>query len=479
MTILSRSERRSLSRRAAVPLFAFAFAANVPAMELPDFSGLVERYGPAVVNVQASGNPDAQAQDSLDQQDVPEIFRRFFGPIPQPRERGMRVSMGSGFIISPDGYVLTNNHVVDGADEVTVRLSDRRELDAKVVGTDAQYDIALLKLNATGLPVVSIGDSKAVKAGQWVVAIGSPFGFDHSVTAGIVSAVGRQFGAADQQYVPFIQTDVPINRGNSGGPLFNLNGQVVGINSQIFSNTGGFMGVSFAIPIDIAMNAVEQIKTTGRVSRGMIGVQIQNVDREQAKALGLPRSGGALVNKVTPGSAADKAGVQVGDVILGFAGHEIAMSADLPPLVGSSKPGSKADLSIWREGKTITIPVTVGELPADKDALAGVRGGAPAAAAGNPLGIVAEDLTAEQRKQLGITDGQGVVVTRITSAAARRAALAPGDVILMVGRKPVKSVADLNASLKDAKPGESVMLLVRRDEQTQFLALTVPPAGKG
>ncbi|MGN6519218.1 MAG: DegQ family serine endoprotease [Dokdonella sp.] len=479
MTMTSRKEWRSLSRWAAAPLIVFAFAANVPAVELPDFSGLVERYGPAVVNVQASGNPDAQSQDQIDQQDVPEIFRRFFGPMPQPRDRGMRVSMGSGFIISPDGYVLTNNHVVDGADEVTVRLSDRRELDAKVVGTDAQYDIALLKLEATGLPVVSLGDSKAVKAGQWVVAIGSPFGFDHSVTAGIISAVGRQFGGADQQYVPFIQTDVPINRGNSGGPLFNLNGQVVGINSQIFSNTGGFMGVSFAIPIDIAMNAVEQIKATGRVSRGMIGVQIQNVDREQAKALGLPRSGGALVNKVTPGSAADKAGVQVGDVILGFAGHEIAMSADLPPLVGSSKPGSKADLSVWREGKTITIPVTVGELPADKDALAGARSTAPAAVAGNPLGIVVEELTADQRKQLGITDGQGVVVTRITGTAARRAALAPGDVILMVGRKPVKSVGDFNASLKDAKPGESVMLLVRRDEQTQFLALTVPPAGKG
>jgi serine protease Do len=461
------------------PLLVFAFAANVPAVELPDFSGLVERYGPAVVNVQASGNPDAQAQDPGDQQDVPEIFKRFFGPMPQPRERGMRVSMGSGFIISPDGYVLTNNHVVDGADEVTVRLSDRRELDAKVVGTDAQYDIALLKLNATDLPVVSLGDSKVVKAGQWVVAIGSPFGFDHSVTAGIISAVGRQFGGADQQYVPFIQTDVPINRGNSGGPLFNLSGQVVGINSQIFSNTGGFMGVSFAIPIDIAMNAVEQIKATGRVSRGMIGVQIQNVDREQAKALGLPRSGGALVNKVTPGSSADKAGVQVGDVILGFAGHEIAMSADLPPLVGSSKPGSKADLSVWREGKTLTIPVTVGELPADKEALAGARSTAPAAAAGNPLGIVVEDLTADQRKQLGITDGQGVVVTRITGNAARRAALEPGDVILMGGRTPVQSVGDFNASLKDAKPGESVMLLVRRDEQTQFLALTVPPAGKG
>lgn len=458
-------------------LLLLATFAAMPALaaELPDFSGLVDRYGPAVVNIQATGNPDAQ-DPGMDPQEVPEIFRRFFGPMPQPRDRGMRVSMGSGFILSPDGYVLTNNHVVDGADQVTVRLSDRRELDAKVVGTDAQYDIALLKLSATDLPVVSLGDSRKVKAGQWVVAIGSPFGFDHSVTAGIVSAVGRNFGGADQQYVPFIQTDVPINRGNSGGPLFNLDGQVVGINSQIFSNTGGFMGVSFAIPIDIAMSAVEQIKTSGRVSRGMIGVQIQNVDREQARALGLPRIGGALVNKVTPGSAADKAGVQVGDVILSYAGREIALSADLPPLVGSSKPGTRADLSIWRDGKTLAVPVTVGELPADKDALASSGGAAPAATAGNPLGIFVEDLDDTQRRQLGIEGDDGVVVTRIAGTAARRSALAPGDVILMIGRKPVRSASDFNATLKSAKPGDSVMLLVRRDEQTQFIALSVPKA---
>lgn len=468
-----------LSRWVCLPLLAIAFSAG--AAELPDFTGLVEKYGPAVVNVQATGNAEAQGQDqdTIDQQDVPEIFRRFFGPMPRPHGGGgERVSMGSGFVISADGYVLTNNHVVDGASQVTVRLSDRRELDAKVVGTDAQYDIALLKLNATDLPVVSLGDSKNVKAGQWVVAIGSPFGFDHSVTAGIVSAVGRNFGGADQQYVPFIQTDVPINRGNSGGPLFNLNGQVVGINSQIFSNTGGFMGVSFAIPIDIAMNAVEQLKTSGRVTRGMIGVRIQNVDREQAKALGLPRIGGALVNQITPGSSADKAGVQLGDVILSFAGHDIASSADLPPLVGSTKPGTKADLGLWRDGKTLTVAVTIGEQPADKDAQASAaRGGGAAAAAGNPLGIVVDELSAEQRKALGITNGEGVIVTRIAGAAARRAALMPEDVILMVGRKPVKSVADFNGALKSAKPGDSVMLLVRRGDQTSFLALTVPKAG--
>jgi serine protease Do len=462
----------TLSRWIGAPLLTLLLAASATAADLPDFTGLVEKYGPAVVNVQATGNPDAQDQ-GIDQQDVPEIFRRFFGPMPQPRDRGTRVSMGSGFIISADGYVLTNNHVVDGADHVTVRLSDRRVLDAKVVGKDAQYDIALLKLDAKDLPVVNVGDSKGVKAGQWVVAIGSPFGFDHSVTAGIVSAVGRSFGGADQQYVPFIQTDVPINRGNSGGPLFNLNGQVIGINSQIFSNTGGFMGVSFAIPIDIAMNAAEQLKTTGRVSRGMIGVQIQNVDREQAKALGLPRIGGALVNQVTAGGAADKAGVQLGDVILAFAGHDIASSADLPPLVGSTKPGSKVDLSVWRDGKTLTLPVTVGAQPADMGAQVAGGGGA-AAAAGNLLGIVVDELSPDQRKQLGINRDEGVVVTGLASATARRSALAPGDVILMVGRKPVKSVAEFNAAVKGAKPGDAVMLLVRRNDQTQFIALTVP-----
>lgn len=446
------------------------------AYDLPDFTGLVEKYGPAVVNVQATGSADTQGQD-IDPQDVPEIFRRFFGPMPHPRGGGERVSMGSGFIISPDGYILTNNHVVDGADSVTVRLSDRRELEAKVVGADAQYDIALLKIKATGLPAVAVGDSKTVKPGQWMVAIGSPFGFDHSVTAGIVSAVGRSFGGVDQQYVPFIQTDVPINRGNSGGPLFNLDGQVVGINSQIFSNTGGFMGVSFAIPIDIAMNAVDQIKTSGHVTRGMIGVQIQNVDREQAKALGLQRSGGALVNKVTPGGSADKAGVQVGDVIMSFDGHDIVTSADLPPLVGSSKPGSHAELGVYREGKNVTIPVTVGAQPVDDEQLASAKGApAAAAAAGNPLGIVVDEITAEQRKQLGLTSNEGVVVNRVTGAEARRTAVAPGDIILMVGRKPVKSPSEFNALVKDAKPGDSVMLLVRRNDQTQFLTASVPKA---
>ncbi|HPN79750.1 DegQ family serine endoprotease [Dokdonella sp.] len=447
---------------------------NVGAAELPDFTGLVEKNAPAIVNVQASSSgkadPHAQIQGSDEDQEVPDIFRRFFGPIPRGQQPGgERRSAGSGFIVSADGYILTNNHVVDGADLVTVRLSDRRELDAKVIGTDEQTDIALLKIEASGLPVVSIGDSTQLKPGQWVVAIGSPFGMDHTVTHGIVSAVGRGYDRS-QQYVPFIQTDVPINPGNSGGPLFNLGGQVVGINSQIFSNTGGYMGVSFAIPISVAMNTMGQLKDKGHVSRGMIGIQIQNVDRASAKALGLPRSGGALVNNVSAGGAAEKSGVKIGDVILSFDGTEIVGSSDLPPIVGMTPPGTKAELEVFRNGKTLKLPVTVGELPQDQDPVASA---APKAAAGNQLGIVVEDLTADQRQQLGLKS-EGVVITRISGDAARRAALQPGDVVLMVGRKSVKSGAEFNAAVKELKPDDSVMLLIRRNDTTSFVALTVP-----
>ncbi|MCR6702835.1 MAG: DegQ family serine endoprotease [Dokdonella sp.] len=462
----------SLTRWLLVPFVGLAVAA-AQAANLPDFTDLVDRYGGAVVNVEATGSVDTSMQD--DDQQVPEIFRRFFGPGgpggAMPRAQGPRRSLGSGFIISADGYVLTNNHVVEGADEVRVRLSDRRDLEAKIVGTDPQTDIALLKVEASALPSVTLGDSSKLRPGQWVVAIGSPFGLDHSVTAGIVSAIGRNTGGG-QQYVPFIQTDVPINRGNSGGPLFNLDGQVVGINSQIFSNTGGYMGVSFAIPIDLAMNTVDQLKTSGRVSRGMIGVQIQNVDRETAKALGLPRSGGALVNNVTAGGAADKAGVKLQDVILGFNGQEVVSSADLPPLVGMTKPGSKAELSIFRDGKTINVPITVGEQPAELTA--GTGGAAAAGSASNPLGLTVENLTPEQRRQLDLQD-EGVVITRI-GGSARASQLAPGDIVLRVGRTPIKTAADFNAAVKSVAPGDSVMLLVRRGDVTQFVAIGVPKA---
>ncbi len=443
--------------------------------DLPDFTGLVEKNGPAVVNVQATHNGDDSIQsDGVDPQDMPEIFRRFFGPGGpggHPRLDGTRISEGSGFIISSDGYILTNNHVIDGADQIVVRLSDRRELDAKVIGTDKQSDIALLKVKAANLPTVAIGDSSKLKPGQWVVAIGSPFDFDHSVTHGIISYVGRSSRDGSEQYVPFIQTDVPINRGNSGGPLFNLDGQVVGINSQIYSNTGSSVGISFAIPINIAMNTVAQLKATGHVSRGMIGVHIQNMDRALAHSLGLSTPSGALVAEVTPGGGADKAGVQVRDVILAYDGHPIEQSSDLPPLVGNTKPGSTAQLKVFRDGKTQTLTVTVGELPRDRNELAGTGDGS--GGAGNPLGIVVEDLTDAQRKTLGLKD-QGVVITDVRGVAARRSLLQAGDVVLMVGRKSVNSAGAFDAAVKHAKPGDSVMLLVRRGETTQFVAVTVP-----
>ena len=450
------------------PLALVAFAVSAHADELPNFTQLVEQAGPAVVNIRSTSSADEQ----MDDQQVPEIFRRFFGPgqIPRAPQQGQRVSAGSGFIISSDGYILTNNHVVDGADTVTVRLVDRRELDAKVVGTDPQTDIALLKIDATGLPTVKLGDSTKLKPGQWVVAVGSPFGMDHSVTHGIVSALGRGYDRS-QQYVPFIQTDVPINPGNSGGPLFNLDGEVVGINSQIFSNTGGYMGMSFAIPIRVAMNTVDQLKATGKVSRGMIGVQIQGVGRADAQALGLPRSGGALVNAVSPGSAAEKAGVKLGDVILSFNGVDVVTSNDLPPMVGLTKPGSSAQLGIFRDGKNLTLPVTVGEQPADANAVAAMPGSA--VSGGNKLGIVVDNLTPEQRSQIGVKDG-GVVVTRIGGIAAQSTPLQPGDVVLRVGRASVKSAADFNSAVSDIKAGDSVMLLVQRGETTQFVAVTVP-----
>jgi serine protease Do len=463
--------QRAFLIRKGFLLALLASTACVQAEQLPDFTQLVEKAAPAVVNVEATQSDTAAAQGDLDDQDVPEIFKRFFGPGVRPHGGGgERHSLGSGFIISADGYVLTNNHVVDGADEILIKLSDKRELDAKVIGADKESDVALLKVNASGLPTVPLGDSSKLKPGQWVVAIGSPFGLDHSITHGVVSYVGRANGGPDQQYVPFIQTDVPINRGNSGGPLFDLDGKVVGINSQIFSNTGGYMGVSFAIPINVAMNTVEQLKTSGHVSRGMIGVGIQAITRDFAKNLGLPNTSGALVLSVTPGSGADKADIRVQDVILAYDGHPIEQTSDLPLLVGNTKPGASAQVKVFRDGKTFTVPVTVGELPRDKSTLASIS--SEDGKIRNRLGISVDDLTAEQRKQLGVKEG-GVVISDITGAA-RRSALQPGDLVLMVNRKQVKTSKDFYDAVKDVKEGDSAMLLVKRGDATQFVAISVP-----
>ncbi|MEY2170447.1 MULTISPECIES: DegQ family serine endoprotease [unclassified Rhodanobacter] len=454
------------------------------AASLPDFTGIVQKNAPAVVQVEAKysgrGKPGVRGlsgQGGMPNDPQAELFRRFFGMpmMPSPAEQA-HTSLGSGFIVSGDGYILTNNHVVADADKVIVRLQDRRILDAKVVGTDPTYDIALLKVNAGGsLPTVSIGDSRSLKPGQWVLAIGSPFGFDYTVTQGIVSAIGRNLGSQDQPYTSFIQTDVPINRGNSGGPLFNLQGQVVGINSQIYSGTGGYQGVSFSIPIDVAMNAVEQLKTRGYVTRGQLGVLVQAVDDDMEKAYKLPDASGAAVAEVTAGSGAEKAGIQLGDIILGYDGHVIRSPSDLPPLVGMTKPGTRVPLEILRNGKKETVQVTIGAMPRDQNAVdnGGAAPGANSSGAA-ALGITVQPLDNATRKQMDLKSGQGVLVGDVTGAVAAQAGLQPGDVILMVNQQPVGSVEAFRAATKDVKAGSTVLLLVRRDGQNRFFGLTVP-----
>jgi len=477
-------------------LMSLALAGGVQAQSaaptmsgLPDFTGIVQKNAPSVVHVEAKFNGKKQTKarqgargmpDAPDDDDDPQMdmLRRFFGMpmMPSPEEQ-QHTSLGSGFIISGDGYVLTNNHVVDGADTVTVRLQDRRVLTAKVVGSDPQYDIALLKVDPKGgLSPVSIGDSRTLKPGQWVLAIGSPFGFDYTVTQGIVSAVGRNLGSQDQPYTSFIQTDVPINRGNSGGPLFDLQGRVVGVNSQIYSNTGGYQGVAFSIPIDVAMNVVKQIKEKGYVSRGQLGVMVQQVSDDMVKALKLDNASGAAVTQVNKGSAADKAGIRPGDVILAYNGQSINQSADLPPLVGQTPPGSKATLEILRDGKRENVPVTVAEMPRDKKAkVAAADTEQPAAkAAASALGLSVQDLDGDSRQQLGLKAGEGVGISQVSGAVATRAGLQPGDVILMVNQTKVGTAAAFREATKGAKPGDTVLLLVRHGDQSGFIGLTVP-----
>ncbi|WP_312327631.1 DegQ family serine endoprotease [Stenotrophomonas sp.] len=454
---------------------------------LPDFTNLVEQVGPGVVNIETTivrSNRQARGPAGPGDDEMPEFFRRFFGPDfqmpgqpgggddqgPSIRGRGM----GSGFIISPDGYVLTNHHVVADAGEVKVKLGDRREFTAKVVGSDQQYDVALLKIDAKNLPTVRVGDSNTLKPGQWVVAIGSPFGLDHSVTAGVVSAVGRSTGGQDQRYVPFIQTDVAINQGNSGGPLLNTRGEVVGINSQIFSASGGYMGISFAIPIDLAMGAVEQIKKNGRVSRGQLGAVVGAITGDVAQGFNLPDSRGALVNELVPGSAAAKSGLEVGDVIRSVNGTPINTFSDLPPLIGAQAPGSKVRLGVLRDGREREITATLTELAEDAErgaAAPAAPDAAPQTGANALLGLDVADLTAPQRQQLGLDPGEGVRITGVKGQAARDARLSPGMVVLQVGRTPVGNVAALNKALAGYKKGDVVMLLVRASGNTAFVAV--------
>ncbi|MDP6375558.1 MAG: DegQ family serine endoprotease [Pseudomonadales bacterium] len=434
------------------------------AADLPDFTELVEDNAPAVVNISTERRVERRRGD-----DIEEFFRRFRGP----GGRGNYVpprSLGSGFIISRDGYILTNNHVVDQADEILVRLNDRRQFVAQVIGADKRSDLALIKVDANDLPTVQMGDSENLKVGEWVLAIGSPFGFDYSVTAGIVSAKGRSLPTDQgENYVPFIQTDVAINPGNSGGPLFGLDGQVVGINSQIYSNSGGFMGVSFAIPIDVAMEVVEQLKETGRVSRGWLGVMIQEVNRDLAESFGLEKPHGALVSQVVDNSPAEAGGILAGDIIIAFNGREIERSSELPHYVGRALAGKEAELEIVREGKRIRLDVEIGELPDLDGRPVASRGGS--AVAPSVIGLGVENLSDAHRERLGIDGGVRVVQSE---GPAEDAGIRAGDVITRLNNTPVADTDDFGRVVESLPAGSLVPVLVIRGETPTFLPLRVP-----
>ncbi|TAN71190.1 MAG: DegQ family serine endoprotease [Gallionella sp.] len=437
------------------------------AKELPDFTGLVEKQGPAVVNI--STTQIVRNQQGLSH--VPEgdpyyeFFRRFAPQMPREQESQ---SLGSGFIISADGYIMTNAHVVESADKVTVRLTDKREFRAKVIGADKRTDVALLKIEAAGLPKINVGDPSKLKVGEWVIAIGSPFGFDSSVTAGIVSAKGRSL--PQDNFVPFIQTDVAINPGNSGGPLFNMNGEVVGINSQIYTRSGGSMGLSFAIPIDVATQVTEQLRSSGKVTRGRIGVTIQEITRELAESFGLSKPAGALVSSVEKDGAADKAGIEVSDVILKFDGKTVNSSIDLPRIVAATKPGSKVAVELWRKGEAKQINVVVAAMPEDgKLARATKKPADDAPEMISRLGIAVSELNAEQLQELQITGG--LLVEEVKGAVARAAGLHQGDVLLAIGNKPIRSLAQFSEIIKQVPPGRNVALLVRRGDSTSYVAI--------
>lgn len=464
-------------------LAAFAmllfFSGTAKAVDLPDFTELVREVSPAVVNIsttRVAPGPDQTAvpfsDDQLEQ--MPEFFRRFFeGPGGGPMGPGQRPpsqSMGSGFIVSKDGYILTNNHVIAGAEEIIVRLADRRELEATVVGTDPRSDLAVLKVDATDLPVVDLAEPGKLEVGDWVVAIGSPFGFDHTVTAGIVSAKGRALPT--ENYVPFIQTDVAINPGNSGGPLLNLDGEVVGVNAQIYTRSGGFMGVSFAIPVEVVMNVFSQIREKGHVTRGWLGVMIQEVSRDLAQSFGLSKPHGALVAEVMPGSPADQAGLRPGDVILEFEGTEIGMSAELPPMVGRVPVGETATLTIMREGERQQIEVEIEALPDEQQAGQGTEPEPTEPAAGNVLGLDVRALTEAQQQELNI-DG-GVLVTEVYQGPALRAGIRPGDVIRSLNNQEVTSVEDFRSVVEELPRSKAIPVLIIRNGQPSFIVMRIP-----
>ncbi|HEX2605220.1 MAG TPA: DegQ family serine endoprotease [Oxalicibacterium sp.] len=467
-------------------------AASAPAVvspsvaALPDFADLVERTGNAVVNIRTTEKARVNAGGDTDEdEEMQEFFRRFFGvPIPrqqqpdrpqrkkpqQDEEEEVPRGVGSGFIISADGYVMTNAHVVEGADEVYVTLTDKREFKAKIVGSDKRTDVALVKIDGSNLPRMTIGDSNKIRVGEWVIAIGSPFGLDNTVTAGIVSAKARDTG----EYLPLIQTDVAVNPGNSGGPLINMRGEVIGINSQIYSRSGGYMGISFAVPIDEAMRVADQLRTTGKVTRGRIGVQIGEVTKDVAESLGLTRAQGALVQGVEQDGPAAKAGVQAGDVILKFNGVTIDRATDLPRVVGGTKPGTRSTMTVWRKGGLRDLTLTIAELEPDgKSAAKSVKKQKVEPGSANALGLSVSDLTAAQLKELNIEGGVGVDATE---GAAARAGIRAGDIILRLNNTDIKDTRQFNALVSKLDIKKPALLLVRRGDASQFVI--VKPHGQ-
>jgi serine protease Do len=451
---------------------------------LPDFTELVEKAGPAVVNIRVTqfgtrapqmpeqNNGRGGAPDE-NHPEIPDFFKRYFNVPNDPRfGQPDRMGAGSGFIYAAEGYILTNHHVIADADEIIIRMADRREFEAELIGSDESSDIAVLKITADeDLPYLKLGESESVRAGEWVAAIGSPFNFEQSVTAGIVSAKGRTNRA--QQYVPFIQTDVAINRGNSGGPLLNMDGEVIGINSWILSSGGGYIGLSFSIPIEVAASTAKQLRETGKVERGLLGVIVGVVTREMAEALKLDRPVGALVNDITSGGSADRAGIEPGDVILSFNEEAVEIWSDLPPLVGANPPGTEATVKVSREGKVKTFNVTLdalgsegGELAADSDS---------GEQSGNVLGLVVENINSDRRRELGDPEG-GVVIVEIESDDAWRAGLRPGDVILMINKHAVENLDVFETLVEKIEPDHAVALRVWRNGTASFIAFT--PRGK-
>jgi serine protease Do len=463
-----------MQRLLTVLALFFVFNTAVNAAALPDFTELVEKVGPAVVNISTSTKIKKQKglPPGMEMPDLPEgspwedLFKRFFGE-EGPHEEFNTQSLGSGFIIDKAGYIITNNHVIREAEEIIVRLNDRRELKAKVVGTDPRSDVAVLKVEADDLPVVKLAKAGHLKVGEWVMAIGSPFGFDHSVSVGVVSAIGRNLPS--ENYVPFIQTDVAINPGNSGGPLFNLDGEVVGINSQIYSRTGGFMGLSFAIPMEVAQEVIVQLRDKGQVTRGWLGILIQDVNRELAESFNMEKPMGAVVLRILDNSPAEQAKFQVGDVVVEFNGVAINRSSDLPLAVGNTPVGKKAKVKVIREGKPISLNVVIGELPAESEI---AQTEPPKSVTENKIGVAVEELSNEQRRRMEIKSG-GVLVKDVTDGPALDAGIRRGDVILKIDGKDIKDVKDFNSIVKKLPTDKSLPVLVQRRQSPLFLALKI------